>query len=141
MAITLSDMRVKANGVACHPRTRKIAIWLISFFVAIGVLFGLIAPPLIRGKIAAALSDKLHRQVSIEQIRLNPYAMTATIRGEIARLDPQLVIDVEPVSHLLASTLTRQSVDALSVTGSTRITRVPKRNWRRRSKWSAKSLK
>ena len=85
MAITLSDMRVKANGVACHPRTRKIAIWLISFFVAIGVLFGLIAPPLIRGKIAAALSDKLHRQVSIEQIRLNPYAMTATIRGFLVK--------------------------------------------------------
>ncbi|HEX5606091.1 MAG TPA: DUF748 domain-containing protein, partial [Candidatus Binatia bacterium] len=81
MAISLSDVRVKANGVARHPRTRKIAIWLISVFVAIGVLFGLVAPPLIRGKIAAALSDKLHRQVSIEQIRLNPYAMTATIRG------------------------------------------------------------
>jgi len=85
MAITLSDMRVKANGVVRHPRTRKIAIWLISFFVAIGVLFGLIAPPLIRGKIAAALSDKLHRQVSIEQIRLNPYAMTATIRGFLVK--------------------------------------------------------
>jgi ABC-type antimicrobial peptide transport system permease subunit len=36
--------------------------------------------------------------------------MTATIRGEIAQLDPQLVIDVEPVSHLLASTLTRQQL-------------------------------
>ena len=37
------------------PRTHKIAIWLIAVFVAIGVLFGLVAPPLIRGKIAAAL--------------------------------------------------------------------------------------
>src|SRR6185436_14546144 len=81
MAITLSDMRVKANGVARHPRTRKIAIWLISFFVAIGVLFGLVAPPLIRGKVASALSDKLHRQVSIEQIKINPYAMSLTVRG------------------------------------------------------------
>jgi putative ABC transport system permease protein len=40
----------------------------------------------------------------------DPTAMTATIRGEIARLDPQLVIDVETVSHLLASTLTRQQL-------------------------------
>jgi len=40
----------------------------------------------------------------------DPTAMTATIRGEIARLDPQLVIDVETVPHLLASTLTRQQL-------------------------------
>jgi uncharacterized protein involved in outer membrane biogenesis len=88
MAITLSDVRVKANGVARHPRTRKIAIWLISIFVAIGVLFGLVAPPLIRGKIAAVLSDKLHRQVSVEQIRFNPYTLTATIRGFLIK-EPQ----------------------------------------------------
>jgi uncharacterized protein involved in outer membrane biogenesis len=81
MASTLSDMRIKANGVARHPRTRKIAIWVISVIVAIGVLFGLVTPPLIRGKIAAALSDKFHRPVSIEQLRVNPYAMTASIRG------------------------------------------------------------
>ena len=88
MAIILSDVRVKANRVARHPRTRKIAIWLISIFVAIGVLFGLVAPPLIRGKIAAVLSDKLHRQVSVEQIRFNPYTLTATIRGFLIK-EPQ----------------------------------------------------
>ena len=62
-------------------RWRKIAIWAVSIFIAIGVLLGLAAPPLLRGKIAAVLSDKLHRQVTIEQIRFNPYTMTATIRG------------------------------------------------------------
>jgi len=79
--MNLSEVRDHAGAVARHPRTRKIAIWIVSILVAIGVIFGLAAPPLIRGKIAAALSDKLHRQVSIEQIRINPYAMSVTVRG------------------------------------------------------------
>jgi uncharacterized protein involved in outer membrane biogenesis len=81
MAITIGGIEERAIGVARHPRTRKIAIWVISIVVAIGVLFGLVTPPLIRGKVAAELSNKLHRQVSIEQIKINPYTMTATIRG------------------------------------------------------------
>jgi len=81
MALDVQALRIQATHVARHPRTRKIAIWFVSIFVAFGVLLGLVAPPLIRGKIASQLSDKLHRQVSIEQIRINPYAMTLTIRG------------------------------------------------------------
>ncbi len=77
----IGQIRDHAKGAARHPRTRKIAIWVVSTFVAIGVLFGLVAPPLIRGKVASALSDKFHRQVSIEQIKINPYAMSLTVRG------------------------------------------------------------
>ena len=81
MALDVQALRIQATHVARHPRTRKIAIWSVSIFVAIGVLLGLVAPPLIRGKIASALSDKLHRVVTIEQIRINPYAMTLAVRG------------------------------------------------------------
>jgi uncharacterized protein involved in outer membrane biogenesis len=81
MALDVQALRIQATHVARHPRTRKIAIWFVSIFIAIGVLLGLVAPPLIRGKIASQLSDKLHRQVSIEQIRINPYTLTLTIRG------------------------------------------------------------
>ena len=77
----ISEIRDQAKGIARHPRTRKIAIWVVSIFIAIGVLFGLAAPPLIRGKVASALSDKFHRQVSIEQIKINPYALSLTVRG------------------------------------------------------------
>jgi len=79
--MNLSEVRDHAGAVARHPRTRKIAIWIVLILVAIGVIFGLALPPLIRGRVAAALSDKLHRQVSIEQIRINPYAMSVTVRG------------------------------------------------------------
>jgi ABC-type antimicrobial peptide transport system permease subunit len=36
--------------------------------------------------------------------------MAATVRGEIARLEPQLAPEVDTVSHLVASTLTRQQL-------------------------------
>ncbi|MGE5220428.1 MAG: DUF748 domain-containing protein [Chloroflexota bacterium] len=81
MALNITELRNRGIEIARHRRTRKIAIWAVSIFVAFGILLGLVAPPLIRGKIAAALSDKLHRQVSIERISINPYAMTVTIRG------------------------------------------------------------
>jgi uncharacterized protein involved in outer membrane biogenesis len=78
----------RATELARHPRTRKIAIWFVAIVVAIGVLGGLVAPPLLRGKLASVLTDKLHRQVSIEQIRINPYALTATVRGFVVK-EPQ----------------------------------------------------
>jgi uncharacterized protein involved in outer membrane biogenesis len=53
----------------------------VAIFIALGVLGGLVAPPLLRSKLSSALTEKLHRQVTIEQIRINPYAMTVTVRG------------------------------------------------------------
>jgi uncharacterized protein involved in outer membrane biogenesis len=81
MAAKANQLLSRARGLTVHPRTRKIAIWAVSLVVAFGVLLGLVAPPLLRGKIAADLSEKLHREVTIERIRLNPYAMTATVQG------------------------------------------------------------
>src|SRR6188474_2973271 len=81
MALAVKQIGQRTLGIARHPRTRKIAIWFFSILIAIGVLFGLVAPPLIRGKIASALSDKLHRPVTIQQISFNPYAMTLAVRG------------------------------------------------------------
>src|SRR5262249_31092987 len=36
--------------------------------------------------------------------------MAATVRGEIAKLEPQLAVEVETASHFVASTLTRQQL-------------------------------
>jgi uncharacterized protein involved in outer membrane biogenesis len=81
MAINAHRLRSSASDFAHHPRTRKIAVWAVSITVALGILIGLVAPPLLRGWLAGDLSKRLHRDVTIEQIRLNPYAMTATVRG------------------------------------------------------------
>jgi uncharacterized protein involved in outer membrane biogenesis len=81
MAPDPKQIRNQVTAIARHPRTRKIAIWFVAIFVAVGVLLGLVAPPLLRGKIASELSKTLHREVSIAQIRINPYAMTVAVRG------------------------------------------------------------
>jgi uncharacterized protein involved in outer membrane biogenesis len=80
MALKITQLRGRTTEIVRHPRTRKIAIWLAAIFAFIGIL-ALAAPPLLKGKIAAELSTKLHRQVSIQQIRINPFAMSLTIRG------------------------------------------------------------
>jgi uncharacterized protein involved in outer membrane biogenesis len=81
MAFDRHEIRSRAAHVARHPRTRKIAIWLVSVIIAIGILGALVAPPVIRSVLESRLSEQFHRQVSIRQIRINPYAMTATVRG------------------------------------------------------------
>ena len=81
MAVEITELRSRATEIAHHPRTRKIAIWLVAIVAAFGIIAGLVAPPLLRGKLASELSTKLHRQVSIEQIRINPFAMSVTVRG------------------------------------------------------------
>ena len=81
MASEAVDLRAKAATIVRHPRTRKIAIWSAAIIIAFGVLLGLVAPPLLRGKIASELSKTLHRPVAIEQIKINPYALTVTVRG------------------------------------------------------------
>ena len=81
MAVEITELRSRVTEIARRPRTRKIAIWLVAIVVAFGIIAGLVAPPLLRGKLASELSTKLHRQVSIEQIRINPFAMSVTVRG------------------------------------------------------------
>jgi len=85
MELDAQRLRSRAVRVARHPRTRKIAVWTVAIVAGIGILLGLITPPLIRGKLARELSAKLHREVSIEQLRINPYAMTVAIRGFVIK--------------------------------------------------------
>ncbi|MBI4526960.1 MAG: DUF748 domain-containing protein [Deltaproteobacteria bacterium] len=66
---------------ARRPSTRKLAVWIIAIVAAFGVLGGLIAPLLVRQKLASELSKTLHREVSIQQVRINPYAMSVRVRG------------------------------------------------------------
>jgi hypothetical protein len=81
MALDVHQIRRQSLGIARHPRTRKIVLWVAAVLFAIGILLGLVTPLLIRGKVASALSEKLHRPVTIEQIAINPFAMAVAIRG------------------------------------------------------------
>jgi uncharacterized protein involved in outer membrane biogenesis len=84
MVPKITELSGHATKIARHPRSRKIAIWFVAILVFIG-LVALAAPPLLKNKIAAELSTKLYREVSIEQIRVNPFAMSLTVRGFVMK--------------------------------------------------------
>ena len=70
MANSTQTIRARATALARAPRTRKIAIWVISIVVAIGILGALVAPYLLRGVLADQLTAKLHRQVPSSKFAL-----------------------------------------------------------------------
>ncbi|MBI2883257.1 MAG: DUF748 domain-containing protein [Candidatus Methylomirabilis oxyfera] len=62
-------------------RLRKLLIWSGAIFVAVTLFafFGL--PPLVRSFLMRTLSETLHREVTIQQIKINPFTLSLTIRG------------------------------------------------------------
>lgn len=62
-------------------RLKKIIISLAVLAAIIGVAGFFIAPPIVKSVLVKKLSEALHRPVSIQEIRINPYLLAATIRG------------------------------------------------------------
>lgn len=63
------------------PRLRKLAIGLVLVLLLIGIIGFLVGPPIARHYLVDTLSRQLHRPVSIGEISINPYAMTARVAG------------------------------------------------------------
>ena len=66
-------------------RLRKFLIWSASLFAVFIVFafFGL--PPLIKSLLIKRLSATLHREVSIQKVNINPFTLSVTVRGFIAK--------------------------------------------------------
>jgi len=65
--------------LATHKK--RIAVWslgLLLFYIVVGFL---ILPPIVRHVAVKVLSAQLDREVSIEKIKINPLALSTTIRG------------------------------------------------------------
>jgi uncharacterized protein involved in outer membrane biogenesis len=60
---------------------RMAAIVLASAVVFVALVGFLILPPIVKSVAASKLSEALHRPVAIEAVRLNPFALSLTIRG------------------------------------------------------------
>src|SRR5574343_632477 len=63
------------------PRSVKFGKWLSIFLLVFGAFGYFAAPPLLKSILLKQLSQQLHREVSIEQIAINPYALSATVSG------------------------------------------------------------
>jgi len=62
-------------------RKRKITLWIAGLLLFYTVTGFLILPPIVRHVAVKELSAQLGREVSIEKIRVNPFALSTTIRG------------------------------------------------------------
>jgi hypothetical protein len=80
---------VTARAVATlkGPRTRRIGLWLAGLILGFGVVGYLAGPPLMKWLLVKQLSTELHRQVSIEQVDINPYALSARVAGVSVKAD------------------------------------------------------
>ncbi|MBL8430675.1 MAG: DUF748 domain-containing protein [Dechloromonas sp.] len=69
------------------PRSLRIGKWLVGIFLVFGVLGYFAAPLLLKSVLQKQLSEKLHREVSIEKIDINPYGLSARIGGFSIKAD------------------------------------------------------
>ncbi|MGB4065456.1 MAG: DUF748 domain-containing protein [Azonexus sp.] len=76
-----SATMLRLTGALKSPRSQRIGKWLAGIFVVFGVLGFFAAPPLLKSVLQKQLSEQLHREVSIENIDINPYGLSAKISG------------------------------------------------------------
>lgn len=62
-------------------RLKIFLIWLAVILAVIGVTGFFIAPPIAKSVMVEKLSQALQRPVSIQGVKINPYLLTATVRG------------------------------------------------------------
>src|SRR5262249_313187 len=55
--------------------------WAAAALVLYALIGFLLAPPLVRYKLERALREQLGRQVTVESVRINPFALSASVRG------------------------------------------------------------
>jgi hypothetical protein len=63
------------------PRKRKLARWIFGILLFYAILGFLILPPIVRHVAVKQLSQQLGREVSIEKVKINPFAFSASVRG------------------------------------------------------------
>lgn len=63
------------------PRRRKLVYWFLGLLLFYTILGFLILPPIVRAVAVKQLSKQLDREVSIQKVKINPFALSTTIRG------------------------------------------------------------
>ena len=75
----------KLKQLRSSHKAKKISIGVLIFLI-IFTLFGFFAvPPILKSVLTKKLSESLHRQVSIRQVKVNPFMLSATLRGFLVK--------------------------------------------------------
>src|SRR5215470_13660817 len=75
----------RAMRVVRTPRVRKLLIWAGSAIALFAIAGFLVAPPIVRHQLERDLSDRLHRDVAVERVRINPFAASVTVSGFLVK--------------------------------------------------------
>ncbi|MDR2187432.1 MAG: DUF748 domain-containing protein [Azonexus sp.] len=124
MAETLAGSQ---NGVSrwqtllSSRRIKRLGLWTLVIVVAFGLFGYFAAPPIARSVLVKQLSELLHREVAIDKVAINPYALSAEIDGlsvkaadgrEVAGFDA-LAVNLSSASLFKAALV----IDAIRVDG------------------------
>jgi len=75
------DLGTKARTLARQPRARRVLWWILGVVAFIAIAGFLVAPPIVKHQAEQRLSALLHREVTIERVAINPFALSATVEG------------------------------------------------------------
>lgn len=64
-----------------QPRWMRIALWLTTIYLLYALLLGLLTPAILKAKLPHALSKTLGREVSVEDITINPFLLRARLQN------------------------------------------------------------
>ena len=92
---------MKALEILKRPLLKKLLVWAVALVALVGGLGFLALPHFLRPFLEKTLTEKLHRQVSIGELAVNPYALSVRIKavsigektggGELAGFDEAYV--------------------------------------------------
>ena len=63
------------------PLLKRIIIGILIFFAVFTLVGFFVLPPVLKSVLTKKLSENLHRSVTINQIKINPYALSIAVRG------------------------------------------------------------
>ncbi|HLX68326.1 MAG TPA: DUF748 domain-containing protein [Verrucomicrobiae bacterium] len=66
-------------------RQRKLIYWIVGAFAFYTIVGFFVLPPIARSVAVKQLSKQLGREVTIQQVKLNPFAFSGTIRGLVIK--------------------------------------------------------
>lgn len=77
----VENLRTNIGKVHQDPRFRRYLQILGIFLVVFSIIGFLVLPPIVKSVLLKQLSEKLHREVSIQSLRINPFMVSVTLRG------------------------------------------------------------
>lgn len=91
---------------------RKIIIGVILSFILFTITGFFIAPPILKSILVKELSKTLNREVSIEEIKINPYVLSATAKGILVK-EREAIAKGKPFFSLDELFINLQGISAL----------------------------